>query len=257
MSENIPDTAGGRDGGGPVARAILDAMVGASAFVTGRVPDGWPDSLIPPPPAVALGGVSFGHSITAVFAYPAAAERPVDAYRAFLEHDGWTLQEEFISGGFAPMDLAMRRDTSLVTLRTTTSADRSVVVSVEPYDEPPSLSELRDMRFDTLGIPYFEPPPGVRFDSGGGGTSGDGTYRHARVLTDLTPAGLLPFYANQMAGAGWTTLERCVSTSTATLWVEALDSYGHTWRGMLSVYVNGTGREVFLFMAKSRASNEI
>ena len=73
MSGDTPDTPDGHDARERVARTILDAMFGASAVVAGRVPDGWPDSLIPPPPAVALGGVSFGHSITAVFAYPAAS----------------------------------------------------------------------------------------------------------------------------------------------------------------------------------------
>jgi hypothetical protein len=228
-------------------------MFGASAFVAGRVPDGWPDALIPPLPAVALGGVSFGHSITAVFAYPAAAGRPIDAYRAFLERDGWLPEEDFMRGGFVPVDFAMRRDTSLVTLRGTTSADTSVsvVVSVQPYQERPSPSTMRHVHLDTIDIPRLEAPPGVRLVSGGGGGGGDRTYRHARLTTDLTPAELLPLYVVRLVAVGWTARELYVTASAATQWVEAPDAKGRIWRGMLAVYMNGAGREVFLFMAKA------
>ena len=250
MSVNAPDTPEGHDGRERVARTILDAMVGATAVVADRAPGGWPDFLIPPLPAIALGGMSFGHSITAVFAYPPAAERPIDAYRAFLERDGWTRQEEFMSGGFVPTDVAMRRNTSLVTLRGTTPAEQSVVVSLEPYQERPSPSTMRHVHLDTIDIPRLEAPPGVRLVSGGGGGGGDRTYRHARLTTDLTPAELLPLYVARLVAVRWTTRELYVTASAATQWVEAPDAKGRVWRGMLAVYMNGVGREVFLFMAK-------
>jgi hypothetical protein len=108
---------------------------------------------------------------------------------------------------------------------------------------------------------------GVRRDTGGGshsggssgpslGGSGSGagggsryTFRHISITTDLTPQALLSSYASQLASAGWITGVVHTTTDNATQWLEATDTTGRTWRGVLVVYVNGPARDVFIYMA--------
>jgi hypothetical protein len=260
MSEDTPDTPEELRARDKLTRTLLGLMFDrATTFAVGRVPDGWPESLIPPPPAVVVGGMKAGQMITVVFGYPPETGPPVTEYRAFLERDGWTLLDDLMKGGFhARSHVTLHRGSSMLDVRSATSesADNgSIIVSLKPYEERPILKEMQRFRLDTISVPRLEAPDGVRFSSGGGGGGGGGgddhIYRHARITTNLTPAELLPLYLVQLTDAGWTAGELSVNASAATQWVEAPDAKGRTWRGLLAVYVNGPGREVFIYMART------
>jgi len=246
--------------GEQVARMILGTHVpGVPAFVAGRAPDAWPPELIPPPPVSVVGGMTAGASVTAIFRYAPGAE-PLAEFCALLERNGWTPARTMMSGGgFDSTRIAMFcRDPVLANVLRSSSdpTDASIVVSLAPSQGWPCSEDnrMRMPRFGAIEIPRLKAPAAVRSDSGGGGGGGgDHTHRHIRVTTDLTPAELLPEYAGQLANAGWSVGASHVTPAGATQWLEAADETGHTWRGLLTVYANGSSREVFIYMAKAPA----
>jgi hypothetical protein len=238
-----------------LTRAILAPHVPqAAAMVAGRVPDGWPPELVPPSPVLTLGGMSADTSLTAVFLYPSNAETPVIEYRALLEGHGWKAPRGMLGDGFDSTRVAMLcHESSRATILHANAdpAENAIMVSIAPNDGWPCRDDAR-MRpnFGTINVPRLVAPPGVRWDGGGGGGGGaDNTNRHIRVATDLTPAELLPSYAKQLADAGWLTGAVQTTPASAIQWLEASDERGRVWRGMLTVYVNGPAREVFIYMA--------
>ena len=237
-----------------LAQTVLGTMYEAPPdFVAGRVPDGWPSSLVPPPPVSTLGGMSVGTALTAVFLYPPTADRPFADCCALFESNGWTRPQGVFGEGFESVRTAMFcRDSSLATVGRSTSdpADQSIVVSLGPCEGWPCLEDAGRPPRGTINVPRLTAPPGVRWDRGGGSSGGgDHIDSHIRVTTDLSPAELLPFYARQLADAGWRMGESSVNGMNATQWLEADDRRGHAWRGLLTVYVNGPAREVFIYMA--------
>lgn len=224
-------------------------------IVAGRVPDGWPSSLVPPPPASTLGGMIVGIARMAVFHYPRSVEQPLSQYRALLERDGWSRPRGVMSEGFESSSVAIySRDGMMVHLRRppTDGGDGLIVVSIkaEAGERWPS----RGPHGSTFEVPRLMPPAGVRSDGGGGSSGGSSgghhhMTRHISITTDLTPHALLSSYASQLATAGWITGVVHTNTDYATQWLEATDTTGRTWRGVLVVYANGSAREVFIYMA--------
>ena len=247
----------------PNVLARLAQMVLATLFeepptmVVGRFPDGWPSSLAPPPPVSTLGGFSVGTSMTAVFLYPATADRPFAEYRALLENNGWALPKGGFGEGFDSTRTALLcRESTLANLRRPTSdpADKSIVVSLSACDGWPCRDDARMPHHGTIAVPRLVTPPGVLWDNGGGGGGGgDHTHCHIRVTTELSPAELLPLYASQLADAGWKTGAVHSTPANAIQWLEATDAGGRVWRGLLVIYVNGSAREVFIYVATVQA----
>jgi hypothetical protein len=238
-----------------LARTILGVNLGGPpVLVAGRVPDGWPPDLVPPPPATALGGMTVGRSSTAVFVYPSNVAAPLTEYRALLEANGWKPPRGVFAEGFDSARMAMlcRGASRVMVYRASPDlTDNSMVVSLATGDGFGCEEADRRMPdFGTITVPRLTPPAGVRWDSGGGGGGGgDHTHRHIRVTTDLSPDELLSLYAGQLAGAGWQTGAVQSASGTAIQSLEARDARGRVWRGMLTVYVNGAAREVFIYMA--------
>jgi hypothetical protein len=256
-----------------IREQILEAVLGTHfdrvpIIVAGRVPDGWPSSLVPAPPASTLGGMIGGTVLTAVFRYPPSVEQPLSEYRTLLERDGWSRPRGVMSEGFESSSVAMYvRDSTMVHLRRppTDADDGLIVVSIAPG--PGERWPSRGPHGDTLEVPRLMPLAGVRRDNGGGshgggssgrslggsgGGGGGGSYhttRHISITTDLTPQALLSSYASQLATAGWITGVVHTTTDNATQSLEATDTDGRTWRGVLVVYANGPAREVFIYMA--------
>ena len=130
--------------------------------------------------------------------------------------------------------------------------DGLIVVSIAPG--PGERWSSRVLHGGTFVVPRLLPPAGVRRDSGGGSSGGSSgsdhhTTRHIKITTDLTPQALLSSYASQLANAGWITGVVHTTIDNATQWLEATDTTGRTWRGVLVVYANGAAREVFIYMA--------
>jgi hypothetical protein len=240
-----------------LALSLVGTLVHEPAsLVVGRVPDGWPSSLIPPPPASVLGGTSAGRSLTAIFFYPHSVEAPFADCCALLEANGWTPPGGILGEGFASTGSAMLcRESMLANVRRTPSTlpDTSIVVSLAPCDGWPCSADAKMPDHGTLRVPRLQSPPGVRWDSGGGSSGGgDQTTSHIRVTTDVAPAELLPFYSTQLTAAGWKTGALQISETSAIQWLDATDHRGRSWHGLLNVYMNGAGSEVFIYMATVR-----
>jgi hypothetical protein len=238
-----------------IARTMLGTMYDeAPSLVTGRVPDGWPSSLVPAPPVIVLGGMQNGTALAAVFLYPATVDRPFEECRALLERNGWTPPLGAFGQGFDSTRTAMYcRESSLAMLWRPPAdpADKSIVVSIRPCEGWPCHEDPRMPQNGTINIPRLATPPGVRSDGGGGsGGGGDHINSYIRVTTDLSPAELLPFYAGQLADAGWVTGHSSATSAHAIQWLDANDQDGRPWHGLLTVYMNGRGREVFIYMTK-------
>jgi hypothetical protein len=106
-------------------------------------------------------------------------------------------------------------------------------------------------RHQRMVAPRLTPAPGVRWDSGGGGGGGgDQTYVHMRAVSDASPAEMIPFYAKQLVDAGWQLGPSTSTADNAMQWVDANDVDGRPWHGLLCIYVNGSTREMFIYLAK-------
>lgn len=241
-----------------LAQTVIGSMFdGQATLVAGRVPEGWPPSLIPPPPVTTLGGMAMGKSLTTVFVYPPGTDSPLTLYRAFIEARGWTSAHDGIWDGFDSARIAMLvHESTLAQLRKATSdpTDTSVIVSLTPHEAFPARHARGFPHHSGLTVPRLARLPGVHWDSGGGSNSGGGgncahSSRHIRITSDLAPDELLPLYARQLADAGWSTGPVQTTPASAIQWLEATDERRQVWRGLLAVYVNGPAREVFIYMA--------
>jgi hypothetical protein len=254
MATDNPDDAGSL---ARLALTIVATFVHEpQSMVVGRMPDGWPSSLIPLPPTTILGGMNAGPSLTGIFAYPPSVEAPFAAYCGLLANDGWTPPRRGFGEGFQSARMAMFcRESMLANVRLTPidAGDTAIVVSLAPSEGWPCSADATMPDHGTIKVPRLASLPGVRWDSGGGSSGGgDHTTSHIRVTTDLAPAELLPFYASQLAAAGWKTGALQTSEASAIQWLDATDHRGRNWHGLLSVYVNGAGCEVFIYMATVR-----
>jgi hypothetical protein len=222
----------------------------APVLVAGRVPERFPSDLVPPPPVVTVGGVSVADKVTAVFRYPPGVDSPIVAYRALLERAGWTPAHTLGDGFDNTVLMMLCRESVLATLHGATgdSADTAVLVSLSECDDWPCRERPPFPDHGTIKIPRLVSPPGVDWHSGGQCGAGDHTTHNIRISTTLTPHELLPLYANQLADAGWHIGDVQTTPTSALQWVEATDQRGRTWRGMLAIYENGPGRDVFIYL---------
>ena len=223
----------------------------APVLVAGRVPDGWPPDLIPPPPAATVGGMRAGDKVSAVFQYPLHVQSPVTEYRALLESNGWK-PAPALGGAFDVTLMAMLcRDSVLASVSGTRrgTTDKSIVVSVSPCDDWPCRLGARFPDPGTIEVPRLIPPPGVESHGGGLCGGGDHTTHNTRITSTLTPTELLPLYAHQLVAAGWHIGDIQTTPTSALQWLEASDQRGRVWRGVLGVYENGPAREVFIYVA--------
>jgi hypothetical protein len=238
-----------------LAEAFASSMMRhPTELVVGRAPDDWPAELDLPAPARVLGGMRSDRALIAVFEYPASDARDFDAVVAFLERGGWVRSAVLGSGGFESTMIMMceRGDDMLNAMRVRAHAPGStIMMSFAPGGAAQSRPPDEFHRSFGLRIPRIAPPPGVRYDSGGGSSSDDDrTSVHVRVWSDLPSAALLPFYAAELAKAGWRLGQVKSTTTDAIQWLET-DHEGRVWRGMLTVYENDGAREVFIYMASA------
>lgn len=235
-----------------VMQAVIGTTFGDSPeFVVDRAPNGWPAALVPPSPAVTIGGMIAGSFLNAVFRYPETSQHPVAEYCEHLQRNGWTLPKGAWNDGFESTRMVMRcRDSSIVNVALSSPTTRTIMVSVHPCEGYP-CEEHPEMRRRAMVVPLLKPAPGVRWDGGsGGGGGGDQTYVHMRAVSDVSPAEMIPFYAKQLADAGWQLGAFTSTADNAMQWVDGKDIDGHPWHGLLGVYVNGNTRELFIYMAK-------
>jgi hypothetical protein len=209
-----------------------------------------------------------------VFRYPSDTEQPLAAFAALLDADGWRCAEQGFSEGFESTRIAMFcRESALVTIyrAPSNSAGSSLMVTIAPCEGWPCEADPESVPWETLRVPRLAVPAGVHSDSGGGSSGGgDHVTHHIRIVSDQSPAELLPFYARQLGEAGWRLRGSQARQTDAVQWLEATDRKGHLWHGLLTVFANsvqrdsdegtnteaavvetlGPRRDVFIYMAK-------
>jgi hypothetical protein len=261
MTPHSQDDPAGRPGD---QLRLVQAIVGAEQrraprILTDRLPEGWPADIVPPSPARLLGGIDRGTATTAVFEYPEAVTGAFAEYRALVERAGFGAPEEGWGSPLVSPHPALddRAGDMLVVRRVETDGEgTTIVASFTPGAGAQRAAWMQGFRPPDHGIriPRMRAPEAVQYDSGGG-SSGGGDHKsvHIRVVTDLAPADLLPYYVGELEKAGWRAGAAQATPGSATRWFEATDDDGRTWRGPLVVYVIDDSREVFLYMATATA----
>ncbi len=242
-----------------LARALIAQgyeQAGGPTIVVGRVPEGWPAELVPPPPVTVLGGTSVASTLQAVFQYPADAEDPLDDFHTALASRGFTLPKMAFGEGFRNSTIVMLCRESLlaqVRVQTLDAGGAVVIVSLSPgagicTGEFPG----RPMRArDRMEMPLMKLPPGVKRSSGGGCCGGgDHTTHNISLITPVSCEEILAWYAEQLRAEGWTAGDSLRGAGVVTQLVQHRDSKGTDWLGALTVWENGISRDVFLNLSR-------
>lgn len=222
-------------------------------YTVGEPPAGWPMELWPPGSA-AVGGMTEGRMLVAVFAD--TSRQPLTSYLTLLRAAGFTQPARRESGFVSsPSPFSWYcRDSATVTARTApspTGVSYLRVSYVAGNRTSCSLPEARlPRRTATLELPALPPPPGLQSVRAGSGGSSDGVSAETSLSgTSLTPAAVLAHYARLLAAAGWTASASVADSSSAVQLFRARDTGGHPWQGALSVFATATGRNVSLDMS--------
>jgi hypothetical protein len=226
----------------------------------GRVPEGFPDSLVPASPVTVIGGANQARTLTAVLAFPltdGAADGANDGdalqrYVEFVRPMGWTETDMKMGGPFGPTRMIMleHHHTSLVVRRGARSNGGALlIVSRGPEGGALRIDERGRPDFGEIVIPRMEPLASAEFvDGGGSGGGGDHVVHHERLITPTAPSGIVAHYMSQLVVHGWTAGECWVSASGCVQWVSAVDARGRAWTGMLSARSIGSCMEVCVHM---------
>ena len=216
---------------------------GSVRFFVGAPPGALPAGLALPSGARIVGGQAFRRGTTTVVAVNGPSATVVDSLRASLGRAGWTTaqmepQRGFIMTGPRGGGAVLCRDSAIVMIFAAGGAKGSSYLTVshrarDRYDA--CAQRPADDRFTRdLDVPPLQPPTGARTVGGGtGGGNGD-LYASIRVETSLTPDALVAHYARQLGEAGWTLGAALAGKDLAIVPLEARDSRGQQWRGMIS-----------------------
>lgn len=224
---------------------------GVPLFVVGRAPDRFPRSLIPPPPAVVVGGMWNGTGGSLVVAYPGRRTAVTADLERGLTDSGWrrpemptTSQSGFVSasGGFVGSSRSThlcRGDEAAQVAWTWVSGDRTLVrINYTGEGGFGYCASRRAVPFTpALRIPALRPPDGAQSNGGGQSSSTDHIDAQARVATEHLAEDLLSHYGTQLERAGWRGGLGAQGVGVALRPFTATDSAGTEWRGALTVIV--------------------
>lgn len=242
----------------PLAAALIEDPTGPSAesreIVVGKLPPGFPDSLVPPGPVQIVGGMVAGREINVVFAD--STRRLAAVAEEQFERAGYARPREHPASGFSAASGRYRffcRGDAVVSATPLAGAQRHHVrVRYSRVPGAPSWCE----RFspaapepDVLELPALTPPPGAHvYNSGGGGRSG-GVESYAKMSgLELVPAEILAHYAKQLVAAGWAADAPAVSARVAAQHFAARTAGGEPWEGVLVASGSGSALDLSLIM---------
>ena len=224
-----------------------------TVYTIGDPPAGWPMELWPPGSA-ALGGMTEGRMLVAVFAD--TSRRPLANFFTLLRNAGFTQPTPPRGNGFMSSGGPFSwycRDSALVTARMAPSPLGVSYLRVSYARGSRTNCSVQNMemprRPEILELPELPPPPGLRATGSGSTSSGSGLSSHGTLSgTSVTPADVLGHYARLLSAAGWTAEKAVADSGAAVQLFRTHDANGRSWQGTLSVFATPTGRNVNLDM---------
>lgn len=219
----------------------------------GAPPAGWPAELQPPGVPVA-GGVRMNGGLTSVF--DDTARTALASYQRLLESRGFVRHVSneggFQSGG-GPGDFYCR-DSVLVAPSMTRSGQRRMLrvsYSISSRDSrygcgaAPQRAESRP----ALVIPKLTAPPGAQSRGGSSGSGSSGTEANDLVIDSTRVASaVIAHYVAQLAAAGWTISPPVADPLVGAAALDAKDSTGTDWHGLITVRSSGSRHRVSIVM---------
>jgi len=263
----MPAVAQRPDGGDAVGRELVMAFLGSGQVWVGRLPDGFPDGLLPPG-ARLLGGRTlplYPGRVSVAAAVPEERDSALAIAGRRLLQAGWELPKRIESpGGFRERQSFGDFTPSSVPLYQSDfcRAGESITLTAQVREDGGSnlLYQYENNRNTTLcaqrhewmrmtstersPIPTLLAPEGIRL-SWSHMSIGEGSYEsEADLRTRMPAAALAAHYDGQLREAGWTRVGRpAVGGDGAVYTFHHRDSGGAEWSAMLIVAaVPGKGR---------------
>ncbi|HEU0015647.1 MAG TPA: hypothetical protein VFQ45_18365 [Longimicrobium sp.] len=227
-------------------------------LLVGRAPESFPAEALPAGARVL--GATVGLRYTVVVAQAGDAPAAVQSSVASrLQAAGWRPEAPDgpfgRGGGFvsaqAPRETPLfcgpdNRYVSLtVAAREGGGSDVRVMYSADRRFSPCGRRrEAGHSQLHSLVIPSLVAPPGCTTRGGSSSSTAEGSHAvFARITTEMRGGELLSHYAEQLRQAGWTLTQRAEAGGLATQVVQARDSEGNAWTGVLSTLALPGGKE--------------
>ena len=228
-------------------------------FVVDAVPDGWPQTLMPPVSLRTIGGMKIGTLSVAVFSMPRSAEAS-GGFLPLLARAGFKpLVNRSTEGGFVnatPGPVAFCGDSSVVTVVPVDSSSSTRWIAVARASGEMSsgcnTERVRVVHSAELELPHLEAPREASVRSTSVGRGGHSVETTTRLKTSLSVDAVLTHYATQLSAAGFSvSAPPLVGDGVAVRQVSTRDKRGTDWRGVLLLITSGNAHELTLRMTKA------
>jgi hypothetical protein len=225
---------------------------GAPRFAVGRVPEGFPLTLVPPAPITVVGGMWSGDGGSIVLAVPSAPGEAVAVVERFLADSGWKRPDllDETRGGFQPSQSGRAsyfcRGDEMLTFGPTAGAPRGTYVRINYLGDAQSAS-CRIRRTQTtmwtpeLPFPRLRAPEGAVSNGGLPGGGGDRLEASTRLYHRATLQEIIAHYAAQLEAGQWKVGEAASGTGVVVRPLQATDPKGQSWRGTLTAIMLTSG----------------
>lgn len=186
-------------------------LVGASHanFYVGELPTDLIDIVYLPPGGEVVGSVVRSYHANILVDFEMASDQVLARLEQSYESAGWTNVDRGEGrGGFIPHTeqdrLSYCRGPDWVNFRPVSDGDLTrLVVRVSQQDYDSCAYSVMGEAVDGTDFPVLQAPPDTPIAGMGGGGSGNDREVRARIKTDLSTAGLIAHYAQQVEADGW------------------------------------------------------
>jgi len=239
-------------------------------IVVGRAPEGVLQSVTSLDGGTVLGGVSYDRNAIVVISFALPPNQVLLSVDRQLRARGFTPPPPppdanhggFVSSGYdTPFGTVYCADSTGVTLMSLPAPRGGTYLKVtqlrnQQYNFCVPRQRTRMLGGVELTFPTLLPPPGMTSHGGGSGMGGNSATISARLNGPLKPIDLVAHYRPQLDAAGWRTRAPVTTGDDAALaYVEATDSTGVVWRGVMTSVQSGPSEvevEIKMFKAPGR-----
>ena len=223
----------------------------ATRIFVGHAPDGVPQKLTSFEGGTIIGGARFAQSSVAVIAFTLPPNQVLLSADRELRARGLTPPPPpapdrggFVSNNYSPWGNLYCADSAAITLGAAAAPNGGTYLKVSYTRNQQFSACTRQVRSSFAEVefkfPALLPPPGMLSRSSGSGMGGGNASASAVLTGPLKPADLVAHYRLQLDAAGWRTRPPVASGDDAALaYVEAADSTGAPWRGIMTAMQSG------------------
>ena len=224
----------------------------ATRIFVGRAPDGIPQKLTSFEGGTVIGGARFAQNSVAVIAFTLPPNQVLLSADRELRARGLTSPPPpggdrggFVSNNYSsPWGNLYCADSAAISLGAAAAPNGGTYLKVSYTRNQQFSACTRRVRASFAEVefkfPALLPPPGMLSRSSGSGMGGGSASASAVLTGPLKPADLLAHYRSQLDAAGWRTQAPVASGDDAALaYVEATDSTGAAWRGLMTALKSG------------------